>query len=250
MRRNTPSFTVEVRRTSKRATSQEAKAWLSETTPRISESTRLSHLAANAPFRAKPAEELSHEVKPQIGTGRILPSLVDAEPVGQVLQHVLELKQETTSASPMATRQQNKPRHRGVATSAPTQNAQPAIQADTLAADDGAGVQASDDGDPPPDQKVAAPLHSQPAAAARKVRVREPSRKAASSDSEHNQVVPLPDGLTTMAELDAKAVSLTNIQATPQESAPVRKRHIIGRYVVGDEFKPGERWKHRLRWKR
>jgi hypothetical protein len=77
--------------------------------------------------------------------------------------------------------------------------------------------------------------------------MKEASRKAASIDSEHNQVVPSAAGQAIMAEMNAKATSPSNVQ---DGSTPARKRLIIGRYVVGDEFKPGERWKHLLRWKR
>jgi hypothetical protein len=33
--------------------------------------------------------------------------------------------------------------------------------------------------------------------------------------------------------------------AVADVSRPNRKRTIMGRYVFGDEFKPGERWKRR-----
>lgn len=246
MRRSTPSFTVEVRRTSKRATSQKTLAWLSETTPKMSDSGRLSNLAANAPFRAKPAEELGHEVSPPNGAGRILPGLVDEEPVGRILQDILSSKQDTASTLPTATRPQSKPRHGGAGTSVPARNSQPATEADALAADNGAMAQVGDNG-APPDQAVAASLHSRPVAAAPKVRRRKASRKAASVVAEHNQVAPLVDSQTSKAELKAKATSPANLQDGP---TPVRKRLIIGRHVVGDEFKPGERWKRLLRWKR
>jgi hypothetical protein len=77
--------------------------------------------------------------------------------------------------------------------------------------------------------------------------MKEASRKAASTDSEDNQVVPSAAAQVTMAEMNAKSTSPSDTQGGP---TPARKRLIIGRYVVGDEFKPGERWKHLLHRKR
>ena len=242
MRRSTPSFTVEVRRTSKRAAGPKTQAWLSETTPKISEATHFSQLAASAPFRAKPPEAASHEVLPPSGAGRILPSLIDEDPAGRVLLDIPSSKQKTAPA----TRQQSKPRHRGVRTSAPVQETQPGTEADAPTAENGAVAQASVNV-APPDQTVAAPQHAQPVAAEPKVRVKRASRKATSGASERNQIAPGVAGQTTTRELSAKAASPEDPQDAP---TPVRKRHVIGRYAVSEEFKPGERWKRLLRWKR
>jgi hypothetical protein len=43
--------------------------------------------------------------------------------------------------------------------------------------------------------------------------------------------------------VDLQAPSSNMNQAAPR----IRKRPIWGRYVTGDELKPGERWKSRLR---
>ena len=242
VQRTTPSFTVEVQRTSRRGTGQTAQTWLAESKPQISESTRLSLLVADAPFRTAPAEEPSQEIAPPHRVGRILPSLIDEDAANWALRDSSASEQEAPSPSP---RRQGKPRGDGITAALPQRNSWPATEADALGTDNGAKAPASDD-DPSSNQTVAQ-LHPQPNETRPTVRMKEASRKTGSIDSEHNQVVPSASGQTTMAEMNAKATTLSNIQDGP---TPVRKRLIIGRYVVGDEFKPGERWKHLLHRKR
>ena len=151
VQRTTPSFTVEVRRTSRRGTGKTAQTWLAESKPQISESTRMSLLAADAPFRTAPAEEPSQEIAPPHHVGRILPSLIDEDAANWALRDSSASEQEAPSPSP---RRQGKPRHGGVTASVPQRNSQPATEADALAVDNGAKAQASDS-DPSPNQTVA-----------------------------------------------------------------------------------------------
>jgi hypothetical protein len=244
VRHTTPSFTVEVRRTSKRATSQKAQAWVTDMKPKISESTRTSYLAANAPFRTKPSQEPGHKTAPP-HTGRILPSLIDESPASLELRDSSSSKQEATSTSPRATRLQGASRQ-AVRTPKPPKNSPYTAEADAKAPDYGAKGQATDN-DASTSPIAAALPHPPPNAASPKVRKKENSRKAAPIYSEPDEAVPLSEGQTSTAEPNAKANSPSNVQEDP---TPVRKRLITGRYVLGDEFKPGERWKRLLRWKR
>ena len=45
---------------------------------------------------------------------------------------------------------------------------------------------------------------------------------------------------------DRDELSATPLPSVDESSRQVRKRTIMGRYVFGDELKPGERWKRRL----
>jgi len=203
-------------------------------------------LAANAPFRAKPAHELDHEAIPPNGTGRILPSLIDEDLVGRILQDVLSSKQDTGSTPPATIRRQSKQRRGDAPTSASPRKPKPATEAHALAPEVGAMANASDGG-ARPDRAAAAPLYSQPVAAAPKVRVKKVTSKVTSVDPDFNQVISPDDGQTAIAELNVNATSPPDIQDSPTH---VRRRPVIGRNVGGDEFKPGERWKRLLRWKR
>jgi hypothetical protein len=205
----------------------------------------MSYLGADASFPAKPAEEPGHEIAPPHNVGRILPSLIDEDAANRSLRDGSTSDQEAPSTLPTATRLQGGPRHR-VRTSKPAQSSQRAAEADALAADKGAKADASDDG-ARPNQTAAAELHHQQNAAGPKVRKKESSRRTASISSEPNQVVSFAEGQVSTAEPNAKANSPSDVQEAPK---PVRKRLIMGRYVFGDELKPGERWKHSLRWKR
>jgi len=245
VQRTTPSFTVEVRRTSRRGTGKTAQTWLAESKPQISESTRMSLLAADAPFRTAPAEEPSQEIVPPHRVGRILPSLIDEDAANWALRDSSASEQQAPSPSPAAAPLQSGPRHR-IRTSKPPNSSQPMAEAGALAAHESAKAHAGDDG-AQSDQTAAGQHHPQPDGTTPTVRMKEASRKAASIDSEHNQVVPSAAGQTTMAEMNAQATSPSNTQDGP---TPVRKRLIIGRYVVGDEFKPGERWRRLLHRKR
>jgi hypothetical protein len=205
----------------------------------------MSFLAANAPFRAKPAEEPGHEIAPPHSVGRILPSLIDGDTANRSLRDSSTSDQEAPSTLPTATRLQGGPRHR-VRTTKPPRTSQRSAEADAPAADNGAKTHASDDG-VQPSQTATAQLRHQRNATGLKIRTKESARKTASISSEQNQVVSLAEGQLSTAEPNAKANSLSNVQ---EARKPVRKRRIMGRYVLGDELKPGERWKRSLRWKR
>ena len=201
-----------------------------ETKPQISDTGRLSHLAANAPFGAKTLEELSHQVASPHGTGRILPSLIDEEPAERMPRDSTSSRQKPNSTSP---RRQGKPRHGQLKGPLPQRNSQPTADAIALAEKNVAKVQTSDDG-APPNQTVTKLSHFQTHANTPKVQIERAPRKASSIDAGHIHSVPSAAGQTIMAESITKATSRSDRQ---EPATPVRKHRIRGRNIVGDEFK-------------
>ena len=245
VRYTTPQFTVEVRRASRHGTGQTAQTWLAESKPQMSESTRVSLRVADTPFRTAPAEEPSQENVPPHRVGRILPSLIDEDAANWALRDSTASEKEAPSPPPVATPLPSGPRPR-IRTSRPPKSSQSMPEAGGLPAGESAKAHASEDG-AQPNQTAATQLHRQRNTTGPKVRKKESSRKTASIFSEQNQVVSVAEGQTSTAEPIAEANSPSNLQEGPRS---VRKRLIIGRYVVGDEFRPGERWQRLLRWKR
>ena len=242
MRYTPPPFTVEVRRTTRRGTGATAQAWLTEVRPQRSELDRASFLAANAPFRTSAAEE--PQIAPPHRGGRILPSLIDEDARNRPIPDLSTLDEageELTVGT--ATRAQPAPQRRVRATKSPIDSQRPA---DALAADDSATVRASDDHDRP-NQTEAAQLHPSSEVASPKARKRDNSRPAASVSSKQIPFVSVAEDQISSAEQTMKANSPVDMQESPK---PARKSRIMGRYVIGDELKPGEQWKRSLRWKR
>ena len=241
MRRSIPSFTVEVRRASKRAASQKTQSWVTEASPQISELARFSHRAANTPFREMPAEVLTIEAVPPQGAGRILPSLIEEEPTERMLRENAEPEQEAALELP---RRRGRPRHSAVRISFPPQSSQPTSELDASLADNRSEAQSPDDVAPIKQTVISRP-GPRPDPVAPKICRKPASRKAIATASEHKQVVPSVAGQTVAAEMNIRTSSQSNAL-----EGPARKRTVVGRQAVGDEFKPGERWKRLLRWKR
>jgi len=124
----------------------------------------------------------------------------------------------------------------------PSRNSKPTAAADALV-NKRASLQANDDG--APRQQTTAAQRPNRNAASPKIRMKKKPRKAAPTCVEQNQVAPFfLANQNSTAAMDAMATSPSNVQEGPRQG---RKRRIMGRYVVGDELKPGERWKRLLR---
>src|ERR1700722_18675728 len=76
LKRNIPSFTVEVRRQPRRASNPSANGRLFDTAPIRTAFDRDTQRAADAVFEAKAPEQPLHDSAPSAPKGRILPSLV------------------------------------------------------------------------------------------------------------------------------------------------------------------------------
>jgi hypothetical protein len=242
VRRATPSFTVEIRRKSKQVTSQSPDALATQTQPRAPELFRPSRADVDAALQAKQAEAAGTSAEPSHTKGRILPSLLEEEPPNRLLRDSSSSLHETAPTPTTPSQRRESPRKGSTQTSVPSK---PGVAADVLAANKRASLQANDGA---PFQRTTAAQLSNRNAASPKGHMKETPRKAASTYVDQNRVAPFSlDGQNSPTGVDAVATSPSNVQ---EGSSRGRKRHIMGRYVVGDELKPGERWKRLLRWKR
>jgi hypothetical protein len=86
LRRTVPSFTVEVRRRPRLATTSDPDAQSSETRSPRAGFDRESHCVAAAPFEARKVDQSPVDVAASHPRGRILPSLAPDEPRHRLLQ--------------------------------------------------------------------------------------------------------------------------------------------------------------------
>jgi hypothetical protein len=239
VRRTPPSFTVEIRRKSRHVTNRSPDASPAQIQPRTPEQRRPSPPDADAALQAKQAQVPRTGVAPSHAKGRILPSLLEEESLNRLLRDSSSSFQETAPTAPTPLQPRDSP------TSMPSRNSKPKAAADALA-NKRASLQANDDG--APRQQTTAAQHPNRNAASPKTHMKKKPRKAAPTCVEQNQVAPFfLASQNSTAGMDAMATSPSNEQEGPRQG---RKRHIMGRYVVGDELKPGERWKRLFRWLR
>jgi hypothetical protein len=241
LKRAPPSFTVEFRRQRKRAATS-ANSGLVETKlarfPFVGEPLR-----APAPEIGK-VEPLAAEPAAPRPPGRVLPDLAEIE---------LQCNRLVGALSHKATRLSLAPRGR---------KAKPETDAGEVVRPRGRPKSSS----APP--TYSAPILAESAFAGRldKATVISPSyRSAPASGAVHDIARPIPARATrhdkpsksdespgTLPSLEAlQAVIVANAPSTKSTSAAegsqqIRQRKILGRYVFGNDLKPGERWKRRL----
>ena len=248
MRRAAPSFTVEVRRRPRLATSN-PDAQSSETKPPQGAFDRESHRASAAAFAAKKVDPSPTDVASS-PKGRILPSFVPDEPLHRPLR---DAALTTTESDPPS----RTPKRPSVRTSkgkdqtstllrnssfSSDENAPLAVRLSTksrqtfsVKSDEGAGVSPT----------VATTAQSQvvgnsggPALSAKAKR-----RDKIVISRDDARARPLPDDQRSAIGTDSPATLPSRVD---DRSPQGRKRTIMARYVFGDELKPGERWKRRL----
>ncbi len=240
MRRAVPSFTVEVRRRPRLAANsgQDAHSAAPKTWPAAFESE--SHRLAAATFRAaKTPDQSSSEAAASFLKRRILESLVPEKPPGD---------EQRESALPAAI-SDRKPRARKPQTARAAKGADETskLQHDLVAPPDLAAQVVDRSSDAP-----VGPSHVSP----REEAAVSPAGLTA------NPVVAETAGPALRPKAKRKVQNSIAVDASPvpvcakdpeapppvvdDVSRPSRKRTIMGRYVFGDELKPGERWKRRL----
>jgi hypothetical protein len=238
LKRNTPSFTVEVRRQPRRASNSSTNGRLFETAPVRSAFDRDTQRAADAVFEPREPEQPLPDAAPSAPKGRILPSLVVDDSAAHSFREDSRLEFESEE-TPRRTRRRSerlpkaakplKPRRQSAS---PTAEAAPFLDglASGSALETAEALFVSPGRSAATSKEVAAPA----------------SRKAPKKRAKK-------PGLSSIAAwLNEPEPAI--IEATPPappspagEVAPTaRKRTIMGRYVFGDELKPGERWKKRL----
>jgi hypothetical protein len=242
LRRTVPSFTVEVRRRPRLATTSDPDAQSSETRFPRAGFDRESHRIAAAPFEVKEVDQSPVDVAASHPMRRILPSLIADGPSRRPLRDAALTKAESEppSRAPKRRDQASKsPRNSGFssAESAPLAErlSTASRQTSSVQSDEGAGVS----------PKVATIAQSQvvgdSGGLALSAKARRRDKLAISCDDDRAK--PLPNDQRSAIGTDSPATLPSRVDDRSPQS---RKRTIMARYVFGDELKPGERWKRRL----
>jgi hypothetical protein len=242
LRRTVPSFTVEVRRRPRLATTSDPDAQSSETRFPRAGFDRESHRIAAAPFEVKEVDQSPVDVAASHPMRRILPSLIADEPSRRPLRDaaLTTAESEPPSRAPKRRDQASKsPRNSGFssAESAPLAErlSTASRQTSSVQSDEGAGVS----------PRVATIAQSQvvgdSGGLALSAKARRRDKLAISCDDDRAK--PLPNDQRSAIGTDSPATLPSRVDDRSPQS---RKRTIMARYVFGDELKPGERWKRRL----
>jgi hypothetical protein len=249
LRRAIPSFTVEVRRRPRLAANSSQSVQPSETKIPQAGVERGSHPVASAAFEAEKSNQFPVDVAASRPKGRILQSLVPEEPLRHQLRNAL-----SASTSDPTLRAQKGPQVR-----APKGKDQSSKSSQYL--------ESSSDQTPPlvanlstascrsfgvPLDEGTGPSPSEPTAAPSQV-VGNGGGPALRSKAKRRDKMPttFDDSRATPSLKDQRSRTGTDSLLTPlpsidESSRQSRRRTIMGRYVFGDELKPGERWKRRL----
>ncbi len=250
MRRAVPSFTVEVRRRPRLATDSSQDLQLSETKTRPAAFENESHrLAARTFGAAKTPNRPPGDDSASYTQRRILPSLVPEMPPGGQPQdaflsagasHPMSHAQKPTSAAPIKGKDHRSASPRNLEASSELT----AQLADRSSIGSGRSSASSSDG--------TAVSSGVPTASANDV-VAESGGPAPRPMAKPRVRVPiaLDPCPVPVAAKDRGFITRTDAlsvlsSAVDDVSLQKRKRTIMGRYVFGDELKPGERWKRRL----
>ena len=235
LKRNIPSFTVEVRRQPRRASNPSANGRLFETAPIRTAFDRDTQRAADAVFEAKAPEQPLPDSAPSAPKGRILPSLVvdDAS-----MRSFREDDPEQLDESARGPPKRRSARFQKTAKPSKTRRIS-ASTAETAPLAPPAEAILVPPSEPPAASREAAGSAGAPAShKAPKRRVKKPK-------------VPEYDRIAAWLAQPEPTIIAHSPPAAPspvgEVSPNTRKRTIMGRYVHGDELKPGERWKRLLR---
>ena len=249
MRRAVPSFTVEVRRRPRLATTSNRDAQSSETSSSPVGLDRESHRAAAATFGAKKLDQSPGAVASSL-RGRILPSLVPDESLRRMLRDVAP----TPAESDPPSRTPKRPSVRTVKDKDQTsklprnssfssdENA-PLAEGSSTKSHQTSRTQSDEGAGASPRDPTCAP--SQAVGDSRGLAL---TAKAKRSDEvaishDDDRAKPLPDDQLSATAPDSSGAVPSRVDGRSPES---RKRTIMARYVFGNELKPGERWKRRL----
>jgi hypothetical protein len=247
LRRAVPSFTVEVRRRPRLATSNPGAQSAETKSPRAG-FDRESHRVAAAAFEAKEADPSPVDVAASSPRGRILPSLVPDEPLHRPIRDAAPTPAESEPPSRVPKRPsvrtskgkgQALPRNSSFSS---YENAPLAERLSTASrrmsrvqSDDGAGAS----------PRVATTAPSQVVRTSGALALRAKAKRSDQTAIVRDDVgaKPLPHDQRSAMGTDSSA-ALPSRGDDP--SSQTRKRTIMARYVFGAELKHGERWKRRL----
>jgi hypothetical protein len=231
LKRPIPSFTVEVRRRPGRTATPSASFVFSETKAPRSEFDRDTDRALAALFGPKSEVAAPAAVPTPFSTGRVLSSLVIDSSLDDGFEDepsdAAEAPPESEAVEPPAPR-----RGRGRPRSKPPQGLTPTAEDRPLFA----AVEPDEDGEASTEQWLW-PV-------SRVVKTASPKTRVAKTKPAISEDVDIDRSAPAVAASPAPSPNASEVAAEP------RKRSIMGRYVHGDEPKPGERWKHKFRNKR
>jgi hypothetical protein len=246
LRRAIPSFTVEVRRRPRLTTNSNLSVQPSETKIPQAGVQRESHPVAAAAFEAEKSNQFPVDVAASRPKGRILPSLVPEEPLRRQLRDASL----PSSMSDPTSRAQKRPPVRakkGKQTSKSPQNSESWSDQTAPLVDNLSAASLRSSGVPLDEGTGASPI------APSQIGEKNAGGLALRSKAKRRDKMPtsFDDSKATPSLKDQRFRTGTDSLPTPlpsidESSRQSRKRTIMGRYVFGDELKPGERWKRRL----
>ena len=247
MKRAPPSFTVEIRRQQKRGATGVNPGWVQRLARSISGEPR--RVASPAPEIRKVDGPAAEPAAPR-PSGQILPNLAEIElqnnrPLeapSSVAAKIPAIKATSERKYRQTTNARQVERARGRPKTSAAENASPMNSAPTPAKSSSAG-QLDEATAIPPSRPFAPPAstaarNSASGTPARVTRPAKPSKPVKSP-----RTPPSLEALQPVIEADAPSVQTPSAAGRPPED---RQRKILGRYVFGDDLKPGERWKRRL----
>jgi hypothetical protein len=239
LRRAVPSFTVEVRRRPKRATTSKPDAQSSETRSPHAGFNRASHCVAAPAFEAKKVDP-SPTVAASTPKGRILPSLVpdDALTTAESDPPSRAPKRPPLRTSKGKDQKSKLLRNSGVSSgdNAPLAErlSTTSRQTASVRSDDGAGVS--------PRDPTTAPRQVAGDSGGLVLSAKAKPRSMIAIPRDDLKAKPLPNDQRSAIGISPAPLTSVVDDRSPQS----RKRTIMARYVFDDELKPGERWKRRL----
>ena len=228
MRRAIPSFTVEVRRRPRLPINTSQNVQPSETKIPQAGVERESHPVAAATFEAEKSNQFPVDVAASRPKGRILQSLVPEEPLGRQLRDASS----SASTSDPISRAQKRPRVRALKMALVDR----ILSITRRALDEGTGLS--------PSAPTAAPSQVAGNGSRLPLRSKAKRRDKMPTTLDDSRAAPSLEDQRYRAGTDSPPAPLPSVDESSRQS---RRRTIMGRYVFGDELKPGERWKRRLR---
>ena len=252
LKRPIPSFSVEIRRHPGRTTGPGLNARFFETKAALSEFDRDSHRAADAIFAPRSEVAASMMASTPAPTGRVLPVLVIDQPSNTEPNNEFSAAANPERGSRAADRPTPRSRNGGASPpksrnrTAPSPKVQPSIASNR-------SVSAVDVSPTPrPDDGAKLSTRKRPSKGSGNAKRASAQPRHAPAPPSNNKPSALMEHRPTPLSEDRHPASVVaDLQVAPSKvngaSSRIHNRIIWGRYVTGDEPKPGERWRSRLR---
>jgi hypothetical protein len=248
LRRAVPSFTVEIRRRSRLATTLSLRAPSSETKSPRAEFDRELHRASAAAFVAKGVDPSPVEVA-SAPTGRILPSLVRDEPSRRTLRDAAPTLADCPyfagAKAAIGAAVARKRSHTKLTqdSSASAHESQPVVEEQLTASRRMSRVQSDEGAGASPSGLTRAPSRVGGGSPELALRAKAKQIDKIATSRGDVRAKPLHGDQRSTTGTDSPASPSSRVDGRSPES---RKRTIMARYVFGDALGPGERWKRRL----